>query len=72
MLTFKPPCSARENSIFPACNSIIFLQIDSDIAPMFKNAPDNCYFDKVWEQYLINSKVWVHIVTGKQIGRAHV
>lgn len=31
---------------------------DSDIAPMFKNAPDNCYFDKVWEQYLINPKVW--------------
>ena len=27
--TFKPPCSARENSIFPACNSIIFFQIDS-------------------------------------------
>lgn len=31
---------------------------DSDIAPMFKNAPDNCYFDKVWEQYLINPKLW--------------
>lgn len=29
MRTFNLPCSARENSIFPACNSIIFLQIDS-------------------------------------------
>ncbi|QQV91630.1 hypothetical protein OXC43_gp60 [Klebsiella phage vB_KpP_FBKp27] len=31
---------------------------DSEIAPMFKNAPDNCYFDSIWEFYLTNPKVW--------------
>lgn len=25
---------------------------DSDIAPMFKNAPANCYFDNAWSPYL--------------------
>lgn len=25
---------------------------DSDIAPMFKNAPSNCYFDNAWSPYL--------------------
>ena len=25
---------------------------DSDIAPMFKNAPDNCSFAEEWRQYL--------------------
>lgn len=25
---------------------------DKDIAPMFKDAPDNCYFDEAWKPYL--------------------
>lgn len=25
---------------------------DSDIAPMFKDAPNNCYFDQAWQPYL--------------------
>lgn len=25
---------------------------DEDIAPMFKDAPDNCFFDAAWEPYL--------------------
>lgn len=25
---------------------------DSDVAPMFEDAPSNCYFDTVWERYL--------------------
>lgn len=25
---------------------------DSEIAPMFKGATENCFFDKVWEEYL--------------------
>lgn len=29
-----------------------------DIAPMFVNAPDNCYFDTLWEQYLPNKQYW--------------
>lgn len=29
---------------------------DSDIAPMFENAPENCYFDSVWEQFFIQPK----------------
>lgn len=24
----------------------------ADIAPLFKNAPQNCYFDSVWRKYL--------------------
>ena len=29
-----------------------------DIAPMFINAPDNCYFDTLWEKYLPTKKFW--------------
>ena len=29
-----------------------------DIAPMFVNAPDNCYFDTLWEKYLPTKKFW--------------
>jgi hypothetical protein len=25
---------------------------DRDVAPMFKDAPDNCYFDEVWKPWL--------------------
>ena len=27
-----------------------------DIAPMFKDAPDNCYFDTLWQPYLGDKK----------------
>lgn len=31
----------------------------ADIAPMFKDAPMNCYFDEAWEPYLgANHKYW--------------
>lgn len=29
-----------------------------DIAPMFDDAPSNCYFDKDWKSYLPNKKFW--------------
>lgn len=29
---------------------------DSEIAPMFKWAPDNCYFDEAWKPYLGEDK----------------
>lgn len=28
------------------------------IAPMFKEAPDNCLFDKAWSQYLHGKNYW--------------
>lgn len=32
---------------------------DSEIAPMFKDAPKNCYFDEKWRQYLgENHEYW--------------
>ena len=32
---------------------------DSDIAPMFKGAPANCYFDNAWSSYLgAQHKYW--------------
>lgn len=31
---------------------------DEDIAPFFKDAPDNCYFDEVWKPYLPDKKYW--------------
>ena len=31
---------------------------DSDIAPMFKDAPSNCYFDEAWKLYLPKHKFW--------------
>lgn len=32
---------------------------DSEIAPMFKDAPKNCYFDEEWRQYLgENHEYW--------------
>lgn len=30
----------------------------SDIAPLFKTAPANCYFDSLWESYLPGKKFW--------------
>lgn len=29
-----------------------------DIAPMFKGAPDNCYFDTKWSKHLPNKNYW--------------
>lgn len=29
-----------------------------DIAPIFKTAPSNCYFDSLWESYLPGKKFW--------------
>lgn len=29
-----------------------------DIAPMFKDAPDNCYFDTNWLEYLPDKTFW--------------
>lgn len=29
-----------------------------DIAPMFKSAPDNCYFDTLWSEWLPNKPTW--------------
>ena len=31
---------------------------DSDIAPMFVDAPDNCEFDSAWSQWIPAKKVW--------------
>jgi len=28
------------------------------IAPLFDDAPDNCYFDTAWEPYLSDKKYW--------------
>lgn len=33
---------------------------DEDIAPMFKDAPDNCWFDTAWEPWLGERKYWGH------------
>lgn len=30
----------------------------SDVAPMFVNAPDNCFFDEAWKPYLPNKQFW--------------
>ena len=30
----------------------------SDIAPLFEEAPDNCYFDNRWKHWLPNKKFW--------------
>jgi hypothetical protein len=30
----------------------------ADIAPLFRNAPDNCYFDRLWQQWLPDKKFW--------------
>ena len=30
----------------------------SDMAPMFVNAPDNCYFDTAWAEYLPGKNFW--------------
>lgn len=29
-----------------------------DIAPMFFNAPKNCFFDRAWAEYLPNREYW--------------
>ena len=29
-----------------------------DVAPMFINAPDNCYFDTLWKNYLPTKNFW--------------
>lgn len=29
-----------------------------NIAPMFENAPSNCYFDTLWQQWLPRAKFW--------------
>lgn len=31
---------------------------DSQIAPMFLDAPDNCFFDEKWKIYLPNKNFW--------------
>jgi hypothetical protein len=31
---------------------------NSDIAPMFTDAPPNCCFDRDWKDYLPNKKFW--------------
>lgn len=31
---------------------------DSDIAPLFKNAGQNCYFDEAWREYLPRHNFW--------------
>jgi len=31
---------------------------DDEIAPLFENAPDNCYFDLKWRPYLPTKKFW--------------
>ena len=33
-------------------------QKHEDIAPMFLNAPENCYFDTLWKEWLPNAKFW--------------
>lgn len=33
-------------------------QKHQDIAPMFKDAPSNCYFDEQWKPWLPNAKFW--------------
>jgi hypothetical protein len=29
-----------------------------DVAPLFKYAPDNCFFDTVWEEFLPKKQFW--------------
>jgi len=29
-----------------------------EIAPLFSNAPDNCYFDSVWREWLPSKNFW--------------
>lgn len=31
---------------------------DSEIAILFDNAPENCYFDEAWKEFLPNKKFW--------------
>jgi hypothetical protein len=31
---------------------------DEQIAPMFTDAPSNCYFDEAWAEYLPNHQCW--------------
>ena len=31
---------------------------DSDIAPMFQDAPPNCRFDEAWKPYLKDKEYW--------------
>lgn len=31
---------------------------DADIAPLFKGAPSNCYFDSAWSPWLTGHKFW--------------
>lgn len=31
---------------------------DSEIAPLFANAPSNCLFDTAWEKFLPNAEFW--------------
>jgi hypothetical protein len=31
---------------------------DEEIAPMFYDAPNNCYFDLAWEQYLGSDRIY--------------
>lgn len=31
---------------------------NSQIAPLFKDAPDNCYFDEKWKPYLPGKRFW--------------
>jgi hypothetical protein len=31
---------------------------DADVAPLFKNAGNNCQFDTAWEEYLPGKKFW--------------
>lgn len=32
--------------------------LDQEIAPLFVNAPDNCFFDYAWKHWLPNKKFW--------------
>lgn len=31
---------------------------DQDVAPLFKDAPTNCKFDSVWEEFLPGKRFW--------------
>lgn len=31
---------------------------DSEIAPLFQNAPSNCFFDSAWKTFLPTAKFW--------------
>ena len=33
---------------------------DEDIAPMFKDAPSNCWFDTAWQPWLGERRYWGH------------